>query len=592
MKKIRSSFVILLAITLPVAITAQEIQPKDTIIVTATRTEIPVSDAIVPITVITRQQIEQSLATDLAELVRFEAGIDIGRSGGPGQTTSIFLRGTESNHTLVLIDGVRMNPGTLGGPAIQNISPEIIDRIEIVKGARSALFGTDAIGGVINIITKRPTRTYAEGSIGGGSFNTQSGFAEGGSISNNGEFGVSFNWQNTDGFPTRIGSDLNRGYDNLSSNIYLRKYLKKNDVSLRHWRSTGIVEYLDFFLSPLNQEFKNTSTSVKIITSLAGSANSELLLSHIIDDVTQNQSDDFVESRRTSLDWQYSVITGTHTLMGGIYIADEIARTTSFGTSFNKNTSMKAVFIGDQWLNERHQTFLAFRLTSHEAIGNKTAWNAEYAYNLSNRWKINVGIAHAFRTPDATDRYGFGGNPNLAPEVANETQFGFRFRPNVRQFVSFEFYQNDIEDLIEFDFSTFQLRNIHQTEIRGTQIAYAYHGENFNLRANLMHQKAYNATNRVRLLRRAEESLTVTLTKNIGIHRIGLSLLASGDRKDFGEQKLDSYILVNLTGQITLSDKWQLNARIENLLDKVYETVAGYRMQELSGFLELKYIWK
>ena len=127
----------------------------ETIIVTATRTEIPLKDAIVPVTVITREDIELSLATDLSELLRFEAGIDIGRNGGPGQSTSIFLRGSESNHTLVLIDGVRINPGTLGGAAIQHIAPEVIERIEIVKGARSALFGTDAIGGVINIITRR-----------------------------------------------------------------------------------------------------------------------------------------------------------------------------------------------------------------------------------------------------------------------------------------------------------------------------------------------------------------------------------------------------------------------------------------------------
>ncbi|MDH3908956.1 MAG: TonB-dependent receptor plug domain-containing protein, partial [Gammaproteobacteria bacterium] len=132
---------------------ASDISPSDTIIVTATRTEIPLEQATVPVRVITRDDIELSLATDLAELLRFEAGIDIGRNGGPGQATSFFMRGTESNHTLVLIDGVRMNPGTIGGAAIQHISPEVIERVEIVKGARSALFGTDAIGGVINIIT-------------------------------------------------------------------------------------------------------------------------------------------------------------------------------------------------------------------------------------------------------------------------------------------------------------------------------------------------------------------------------------------------------------------------------------------------------
>ena len=125
MKRMKQVFALSIALTSAIAASAQE--PRDTIIVTATRTEIPVNDAIVPVTVISREQIEQSLASDLAELLRFEAGIDIGRNGGPGQATSIFLRGTESNHTLVLVDGVRINPGTIGGAAIQNIAPEIFD---------------------------------------------------------------------------------------------------------------------------------------------------------------------------------------------------------------------------------------------------------------------------------------------------------------------------------------------------------------------------------------------------------------------------------------------------------------------------------
>ena len=159
--------------------------PGETIIVTATRTEIPLSDAIVPVTVISREDIELSLATDLAELLRFQAGIDIGRNGGPGQATSVFMRGTESNHTLVMIDGVRMNPGTLGGAAVQHIAPEMIERIEIVKGARSALFGTDAIGGVINIITRRAESAYFETGLGAGSFDSRSGVLSGGNRGEN-----------------------------------------------------------------------------------------------------------------------------------------------------------------------------------------------------------------------------------------------------------------------------------------------------------------------------------------------------------------------------------------------------------------------
>ena len=205
---------------LPALSTRADVGPTDTIVVTATRTEIPLDRAIVPVTVITREEIELSLATDLAELLRFEAGLDISRNGGPGQATSVFLRGTESNHTLVLVDGVRVNPGTIGGAAIQHIAPEMIERVEIVEGARSALFGTEAIGGVINIITRRAEQGYLEGSLGTGSFGTRSGFVSGGNRNASSEFGVALNWQEADGFAPRVDSSLERGYDNVSANLY------------------------------------------------------------------------------------------------------------------------------------------------------------------------------------------------------------------------------------------------------------------------------------------------------------------------------------------------------------------------------------
>ena len=179
---------------------AADLPPRDIINVTATRTAIPLDDAIVPVTVISREDIELSLASDLAELLRFEAGVDIGRNGGPGQATSVFLRGTESNHTLVLIDGVRINPGTIGGAAIQHISPEVIERIEIVKGARSALFGTDAIGGVINIITRRATDAHFESGAGVGSFDSPSASVSACYRGTHNDYGTTFDRQSTDRF--------------------------------------------------------------------------------------------------------------------------------------------------------------------------------------------------------------------------------------------------------------------------------------------------------------------------------------------------------------------------------------------------------
>jgi vitamin B12 transporter len=182
------------------------------------------------------------------------------------------MRGTESNHTLVLIDGVRMNPGTIGGAAIQHISPEVIERVEIVKGARSALFGTDAIGGVINIITRRADETHIEGGAGAGSFDSRSAFLSGGVRNDKNQFGITLDWQDTDGYPPRVESEIERGYDNFSLNAHATRDIGHGEISLRHWRAEGTVEYLDFFLTPVDQDFRNFVTAFQFDTNPTGSA--------------------------------------------------------------------------------------------------------------------------------------------------------------------------------------------------------------------------------------------------------------------------------------------------------------------------------
>ena len=582
----------MLAALLPIAGHAAELSPGDTLIVTATRTEIPLSDATVPVTVISRDEIELSMARDLAELLRFEAGIDIGRNGGPGQATSIFLRGTESNHTLVLIDGVRINPSTIGGAAIQNISPDIIERVEIVKGARSALFGTDAIGGVINIITRRADEGYVEGGIGAGSFASQSGHVSVGDRGANGEFGVNLNWQSTDGYAPRVESDIERGFENRSANLYAAREFARNEVSLRHWQSEGNVEYLDFFLSPVDQDYKNAVTAVGLDTTLAGNSSSKLLVSFMEDEVRQEQVPDFVVSKRFSIDWQYSHAFEKHKLTGGLYAVAEDASSLSFGSFFDEETELRAVFAQDQLTLGRHKGFAAVRLSDHENFGRHTTWNVEYAFEINAAWTVNAGLGHAFRAPDATDRFGFGGNPELQPELADEVQLGLRYAPGNAHSVSINIYANDIDDLVEFDLQSFTLQNTSKAKIRGAELGYEYRGEQFVLRADVVRQTADNALTSARLLRRAEKSATLSYTQLIGPHRLGLSILASGDREDFGAVRLPGYMLANLSGQWQLNDRWQINARLENLFDTEYQTAANYRMQKRSGFLELQYRWQ
>ncbi len=585
-------FVALLSAIASQSALAADISAADTIVVTATRTEIPLDDAIVPVKVITRNDIELSLATDLAELLRFEAGIDIGRNGGPGQATSIFLRGTDSNHALVLIDGVRMNPGTIGGAAIQHIAPVLIERIEIVKGARSALFGTDAIGGVINIITRKANSPYVEAGLGAGSFSSQTGHVSGGTRGDSGQIAATLNWQDTDGYAPRTDSDIERGYDNLSLSLSAAREFGASEISVRHWQTEGNVEYLDFFLNPVDQDFENSVTALQVDNRFSERGTGKFILSHMTDEIQQNQVPDFVESKRISVDWQYTHALENHTLTGGLYLVDENARSLSFGSGFDQDTDVRAIFLQDQLGYERHRAFVAIRLTDHQTFGNQTTWNAEYAFDLSDNWTLNAGVGRAFRAPDATDRFGFGGNPDLDPELSDNAQLGFRYASGNRHRFDIEAYANDIEDLIEFDFATFTLINIGKAEIRGVQIGYEYNGDSFTLRTEFVEQRADNVTSGTRLLRRAEQSATISYTQNIGRHRLGVAVLASGDREDFGGRTLAGYVIANVTGQLQLGKSWQLNVRIENLFDKEYQTAADYRMQERSGFVELRYRWR
>jgi vitamin B12 transporter len=587
----KSIFILAIANIVPLVVMADDTAPNDVIIVTATRNEISLEDATIPVTIIDREQIELSLATDLSELLRFEAGIDIGRNGGPGQATSVFIRGTESNHTLLLIDGVRVNPGTIGGAAFQHIAPEIIERVEIVKGARSALYGTDAIGGVINVITRQADRPNFDVSLGYGSFNTKSGNVSGGIANEDSAIGATLNWQDTDGYKIRTDSDITRGYNNLTANLFARKAFSFGELGIRHWQTDGTVEYFDFFLTPVDQDFTNQSTALELLNDIGERSRSKLILSYMFDDIQQNQSADFVKSKRVALDWQYTVNLQQHGLAGGIYLTDENASAISFGSGFDEDTATKAIFLQDSIDLGRHRGFLAARFTDHETFGNKLTWNAEYGFDLNDQWSFNAGLGTAFRAPDASDRFGFGGTPDLDAESAEEIQLGAKYQFADRHVLKLEMYANNIDNLIEFDFIDFTLQNIGKAEIRGAEIGYDYQGEDFVFSAHYLRQSAQNADTGERLLRRADESLTVNFAQTFGNYRLGVNVLASGEREDFATT-LPGYVLANLTGQVRIGGNMQFNARIENILDTDYETASQYRMQERSAFIELKYHWQ
>ena len=584
----------------PTVLFAEEPVDLDQVIVTATRTPMSLEDTLAPTLVISRDEIEHSQAIDAAELLRFHAGIDIGRNGGAGQATSIFIRGTESNHTLVLIDGVEMNPGTLGGAAIQNVPLEAIERIEIVKGPRSSLYGSEAIGGVINIITRRPeSGLQVSANAGVGSFSTKRLAAS--VQKSNGTFNVGLvaEYIDTDGFPTRQASNQDRGHDNRNINFRIGSRFSNTDVEFRTWQAQGNTEYSGFFLEPLDQDFLNRVTAVDIGSQVSENWYSNILLSHVEDEVDQNQRNflgdlDFVTTSRNVLDWQNDVrLSASNLLTAGLYISREDTESLSFGTRFDVSTDVDAFYLQDAIRFDQQQLVLALRQTDHQTAGSETTWNADYGIKLNRRLRFTAAAGTAFRAPDSTDRFGFGGNPNLRAETARNLEIGLRLKLSSSQNLGISVFDTQIDDLIVIDFTQFPsvAQNVDKASIRGIELRHDLVAGNWRFSNEIILQDTEDEQTGEPLPRRADRSLSSRVTRSFGQHEIGINLLATSERKDSPFSQIDNagYVLLNLQGRLRINRRLVLAGNIENLLDREYQTAAGFNSPDRSVFVSLNY---
>ncbi|HZF27087.1 MAG TPA: TonB-dependent receptor, partial [Steroidobacteraceae bacterium] len=522
------------------------------------------------------------------------AGIDIARNGGPGQTTSVFIRGADSNQTTVLVDGVRINPGTIGGAQIQNIPPEVVDRIEVVKGPRSTLYGSDAIGGVINIITRKYSQSGFDASLGYGRYNTRQATFSGGFGGNQGAIGITGVWFDTDGFPARTASDVDSGFENGSFSLRGQTAVGAARLGARVWYSQGTTDYLDFFLTPVSQDFKTGSAAADVAFG-TDAWKSRMTLSRIEDDIDQNQSTDFARTRRNALDWQNDLQLGANQLLtAGVLLTDEDTDAIVFGSGFDVSTRVNMGYLQDRFSLERQTLLLAVAYTDHETFGGETTWNAEYGFDFTPRTRLILSAGTGFRAPDSTDRFGFGGNPDLDPETSRNFEIGLRQQLGGNQLITLNAFRNDIDDLIEFvvtDPLTFdgQNQNIASVRIDGVEFAYQIRAADWSLRAEAIAQDPRDRTTDEQLLRRAKRSGTVSVAKAFGLHEFGLDVLMTGAREDFGGVRLEPYTLLNLYGRVALTPAWTVQLRLENALDEHYELANTYNTAGRSVFVATRY---
>ena len=554
------------------------------LVVTATRMPLPESEVLASTVLVDRDAIELSGASDPGDILRFHAGLDLGRNGGPGQTTAVFIRGANSNQTLVMVDGIRINPGTIGLAALQSIDPSLIERIEVIKGPRSALWGTDAIGGVINVITRRDAGDRWAAEAGYGAYDTEQASLNGGMAIGAAQLGLGVAWIDSQGFPTRSDDDVDRGFHNLSGTATLRGDVGPADVALSYWRAAGTTGYSDYFLAPVDQDFANSTIALRVGVPLGDALAANFTASHFDDSIDQNQSTDYLRTRRDTIDAQVDWRIASQTFSTGAMVMQERASSRSYGDQFKSDTSAVNLYVQDQLAAGRHRALAAIGYTNHETAGDAWTWNLEYGYMLAESTLLYGLGGTGYRVPDATDRYGYGGNPDLVPERSFNLEAGARHRLSGTQSVSLGWFRNEIDELIVWaadpiDPYAGQLENVDLARIEGIEAAWEYVAAPWQARVEAIHQNPRNVTTGERLLRRAENSLTINASRSFGPVDLGVDLLASGERKDFGYPEpvtLASYVLLNLTARWHATPALTVSARLENALNEQYELADNF----------------
>ncbi len=576
------------------------------VIVTATRTAQTTDNTLASVTVITRRDIERRQAQTMEDVLQGVPGLELSNSGGRGEATSVFLRGTNAGHVLVLIDGIKVGSPTLGTTPFQYIPVDQIQRIEVVRGPRSSLYGSQAIGGVIQIFTRKGGGAFTP-SFGAGAGNYQtnrlSAAVSGGG--KRGWYNLSASRLDTGGINSCQGNlsagcftiePDKDGYLNVSESLRAGyRFGGGNDIDLHLLRSQG---HNQFDGTVANQtQFVNQTVGGRVhlspvapwyITLTAG----------VNQDNADNQLNGAFASRfntqRDNLVFQNDLTLGERHLLtlGFSYRKDHVDSTVAYTVTSRDD---KGLFIQYQGRFGRHRIQLAARHDINEQFGDYSTGSLAWGYRLSKGLRLHASFGTAFKAPTFNDLYypGFG-NPGLRPEKSRSLELGLKGRPHWGHW-SVSAYQTYISDLITFDPTTFAPANIGSARIRGMEAAVGTRLAGWAINTSITLLRPYNrggGPNQDNVLpRRAEEVVRLSLNRTFGPLAVGGSLFAQGRRYDdlANTRKLGGYGLVDLHASYAIGKSWHLQAKVNNLLDKQYETAAFFNQLGRNFMISLHY---
>ncbi len=579
-----------------------------TTVVTATRTAVTVDDSVSTVKVLDRQDIEHSQASSVEELLQGFAGLHFTNNGGRGKATSLFLRGTNSDHVVVLIDGVKVGSATLGSVPFQDLPVEQIDRIEIVRGARSSLYGSEAIGGVIQIFTRKgqgESRGFATATAGSqDTFEGALGMSGGDQLF----YSASASGTHTTGFDSckaeanGSGGCWNDepdkdGYESFSGNLRLGyDFGNGSEVSVLAMETNSKNDF--------DGGSQNSSETTQRVLGLSADAVlSDAYVLKLQAGRSRDKSDNFLDEEfvthfdttRDSVSLQNDIALLDNVLVtfGGDYLRDEVDSSSDYDEKERENLGG---FLQSQWQLGAADIEVSGRYDDNEAFGNHSTFGLGLGFDLADNVRLVASHGTAFKAPTFNQLYfPFFGSPELNPEESRTTEVGIRAHTNQQRW-ALTLFKTVVDDLIVYDSNIFAANNLDKSEIKGLEVELSNRfSEQWQADVNVTFMDPENISDNANsgkvLPRRPQRSARLDLNYANNGWRLGSTLNMVGTRYEdaANNRKLSAYRTVDLRVERELSPEWRVQAKLVNVTDTDYEKAAFYNQQERSVFFTVRY---
>lgn len=587
---------------------------EEVIVVTASRAPSAKRELIGDVTVVTREDIERAGAASLADVLQAQPGVEIARRGGAGKDTDLFLRGSNPNHVVVLVDGVRVGSATNGTTAIQHLSADLIERVEILRGPASSLYGSEAIGGVVQIFTRRSAAPELHASAGAGSHRLMTASAGGTAVA--GPVRVSADaghfyerGESAIGNPTATAFNPDRdGYRNSHASVNAALRLSAaSEAGLQFTRNEGRNWFDSGGATPTANPTRNfdfrgdqtlSSTGVYLRSELLPGWTSFLRLARGEDDLTsfgrtgtRNTVSRFdtVQDQGT---WQNDVKLAGGTLTAGVEtLRQRVTSTTAYQQTAR---SVDSGFAGWRGALGDHLLQASARHDRNSQFGVRNTGQAGWAWLFVPGWQASLAAGTAFNAPTFNQLYfpGFG-RADLQPETARNVEAGLRYAGDGHE-LSVVAYRNRVRNLIanvRISPTVVQAQNVARARLEGVTVDYAVSAGDWRLRASLDVQSPRDEDSGTLLVRRAQRHATLVASTFVAGWEVGGELAGASARYNdtANRVRMGGYGIVNLSAAKTLDAAWSLRLRADNVFGKEYELVPDFATPAATLFAGLNY---